>query len=271
MIAVKFSLAFILLFSLIYLFFIHYLACFLELICVLSSQIHVFLIYWEDKTLPLVSPVGVCSQISTSQNKNESLLFCVYGIISSSSLFVQVWVSIGASPFIPFQPSAAEGRCGCLLVFFIFLGPGIHLREYKERMIEGLNKKKVVIIWMKKLSAFHREHPEDDFFNITHFFFCLGSSLFRSWLFLLSVWAGQPFQGLCVMNNIHSCPKATWTIAEVITLIMSYSFLTSWKYIFTLIFKFKISYQTSLSRLIFIISFFLKWCTGKTMFYNPSA
>lgn len=90
MITAKFSLAFILLFSLIYFFFIHYLACFLELICVLLNLIHVFLIYWEDKTLPLVSPVGVCSQISTSQNKNESLLFCVYGIISFLSLFVQV-------------------------------------------------------------------------------------------------------------------------------------------------------------------------------------
>lgn len=89
-ITVKFSLAFISLFSLIYFFFIHYLACFLEFICVLLSLIHVFLIYWEDKTLPLVSPVGVCGQISTLQNKNESLLFCVFGIISSLSLFVEV-------------------------------------------------------------------------------------------------------------------------------------------------------------------------------------
>lgn len=85
-ITVKFSLAFILLFSFIYFFFIHYLTCFLELICVLLSLIHVFLIYWEDKTLPLLTPVGVCGQISAVQNKKESLLFCVYGIISFLSL-----------------------------------------------------------------------------------------------------------------------------------------------------------------------------------------
>lgn len=75
-ITVKFSLAFILLFSLIYFFFIHYLACFLALICVLLSLIHVFLIPWEDKTLPLVSPVGVCGQNSTLQNK--TVILCIW-------------------------------------------------------------------------------------------------------------------------------------------------------------------------------------------------
>lgn len=137
-ITVKLSLAFILLFSLIYCFFIHYLACLLELICVFLSLIHVFLIYWGNKTLPLVNPVGVWGQISTLQNKNEPLLFCVNGIISFLSLYVQVSVSIRASPFFP-PPS--EGRCGCLLVFLIFLGARMHLREYKERKIEGLTKK----------------------------------------------------------------------------------------------------------------------------------
>lgn len=168
-IAVKFSWAFILLFSPIYCLFIHSLACLLEWICMFLSLIHVFLIHWEDKTLPLVNAVGVCGQISTSQNTNEPLLFCVYGIISFLSLYVQVWVSIRASPLFPFQPPPSEGRCGCLLAFFIFLRPRIHLREYKEKKIERLNKK-IAIIQMKKLSAFHRQHPEVGSFNTTPFF-----------------------------------------------------------------------------------------------------
>lgn len=37
------------------------------------------------------------------------------------------------------------------------------------------------------------------------FFFSLGCYLFK--LFLLSVRAGQRFQGLCNINNIHACPQ----------------------------------------------------------------
>lgn len=44
-------------------------------------------------------------------------------------------------------------------------------------------------------------------FNTAHFF-SLECYLFRPWLFLLSVWAGQHFQGLCNINNIHAWPKA---------------------------------------------------------------
>lgn len=69
-ITVEFSLACILLLSLIYCFCIHYLACLLEIICVVLSPIHVFLMYWEDKTLSFVNEVSGCGQITTLQNKN---------------------------------------------------------------------------------------------------------------------------------------------------------------------------------------------------------
>lgn len=104
---VKFSLAFILLFSLIYFFFIHYLACFLALICVLLSLIHVFLIPWEDKTLPLVSPVGVCGQNSTLQNKTVILCIWNNSILITSC---QVWVSIRASPFFSLSTFSSWGK-----------------------------------------------------------------------------------------------------------------------------------------------------------------
>lgn len=173
-IAVKFSWAFILLFSPTYCLFIHYLACLLEWICMFLSLIHVFLIYWEDKTLPLVNPVGVCGQISALENRNEPLLFFVYGIISFLSLYVQVWVSIRASPFFPFQPPPPEGRCGCLLVFFIFLGPRIHLRGIQRKKDWGIKQKNCHYL-NEEAFCFSRRAPWGWFLQYHPFFSALES------------------------------------------------------------------------------------------------
>lgn len=176
-ITVKFSLAFVLLFSLVDFFFLHYLTCFLELICVLLSLIHVFLIYWEDKTLPLVSPVGVCGQISTLQTKKESLLFCVYGIISFLSLFVQVLVSIRASPFFSLSTFSSWEKVWLSAGIFHLSGAWDTLEGTQRKNDWGIKqtKQKIVIMSNEEGFCFSQRAPWGCFLQYHPFFSALES------------------------------------------------------------------------------------------------